>query len=235
MTRLERILPALRAVYAAIVIVVPPHTAPDVVACLRAWFGAGLVVSQDWAHGRHLALAHALDFPGDFVQYADLDRLIRWVETRPEEWARVVAEIPQHECLVIGRTDAAWETHPRALRDTERITSHVFSAILGQELDLSAGAKGFSRAAAAWIIRNSRPERALGKDSEWVILAHRGGFRLGDSRPLSRSRGRRRTDAARARGIRRKSRKLEDACGRGDRDCGGRSGCVEEAPKNLTQ
>ncbi|GAB4581732.1 MAG: hypothetical protein Fur0022_44820 [Anaerolineales bacterium] len=178
MTRLERLLPQLHAVYKEMTVVVPPHTLPDVAACLREWFGAGLVVSQDWAHGRHLALAHALNFEGEFVQYADMDRLIRWVETRPEEWRRVVAEIPEHECLVIGRTEAAWETHPRALRDTERITSHVFSAILGQELDLSAGAKGFSRAVAEWIVRNSRPERALGKDSEWVILAHRGGFRI---------------------------------------------------------
>jgi hypothetical protein len=178
MTRLERILPTLHGVYAGMTVVVPPHTPPDVVDCLREWFGAGLVVSQDWAHGRHLALAHALDFSGDFIQYADMDRLIRWVETRPDEWTRTVAEIPQHECLIFGRTDAAWDTHPRALRETERVTSHVFSALLGQELDLSAGAKGFSRAAAEWIVRNSRPERALGKDSEWVILAHRGGFRV---------------------------------------------------------
>jgi hypothetical protein len=178
MTRLERILPTLRGVYAGLTVVVPPHTTPDVVDCLREWFGAGLVVSGEWAHGRDLALAHALDFDGEFVQYVDMDRLIRWVETRPEEWQRVAAEIPAHECLVIGRTEAAWETHPRALRETERVTSHVFSALLGQALDLSAGAKGFSRAAAAWIVRNSVPGRALGKDSEWVILAHRGGFRV---------------------------------------------------------
>ena len=178
MTRLERILPPLRAVYKEMTVVVPPHTSPDVVNCLREWFGAGLVISPDWSHGRHLALAHALDFPGDFVQYADMDRLIRWVETRPEEWNRAVHEIPRHECLIIGRTDAAWDTHPRALRETERITSFVFSAILGQELDLSAGSKGFSRETAEWIVQNSQPGRALGKDSEWVVLAHRGGFRV---------------------------------------------------------
>lgn len=178
MTRLERILPQLRATYAGMIVVVPPHTPSDVVDCLREWFADGLIVSEDWTHGRHLALAHALDFEGEFVQYADMDRLIRWVETRPDEWQRVVAEIPAHECLVIGRTEAAWETHPRALRETERVTSHVFSALLGQELDLSAGAKGFSRAAGSWIVRNSVPGRALGKDSEWVILAHRGGFRV---------------------------------------------------------
>jgi len=176
--RLERIFTQLRATYAGMIVVVPPHTIPEDVGRLCGLFGEGLVISKDWAHGRHLALAHALDFPGNFVQYTDMDRLIRWVETRPEEWLRLVAEIPRHECLVIGRTEAAWETHPRALRETERITSHVFSAILGQALDLSAGSKGFSRAAAEWIVRNSQPGRALGKDAEWVVLAHRGGFRV---------------------------------------------------------
>jgi hypothetical protein len=178
LTRLERILPQLQVIYTGIIVVVPPHTPSEDAARLHRLFGEGLVISQDWSHGRHLALAKALDLPGTHVQYADMDRLIRWVETRPEEWLRVVAEIPQHPCLVIGRTGAAWETHPRALRETERITNHVFSAILGQELDLSAGSKGFSRAAAEWIMRNSQPSRALGKDSEWVVLAHRGGFRI---------------------------------------------------------
>ena len=61
--RLERILPQLHAVYAGINVVVPPHTTPDDAACLRALFGNGLIISQDWSHGRHLALAHALDCP----------------------------------------------------------------------------------------------------------------------------------------------------------------------------
>jgi len=178
MARLERILPQLQAAYTGMAVVVPPHTAPEDVDYFRSLFGEGLVISSDWSHGRHLALIHALAFPAAYIHYADMDRLIRWVETRREEWQRVVAEIPHHECLVIGRTDAAWGTHPRALRETERITSFVFSAILGQDLDLSAGSKGFSREAAEWIVRNSQPGRALGKDAEWVVLAHRGGFRV---------------------------------------------------------
>jgi hypothetical protein len=176
--RLERILPQLQSTYTGMVVVVPPHTMPEDADQLHGLFAEGLVISEDWSHGRHLALARALDFPGTHMQYADMDRLIRWVETRPEEWRRVVAEIPRQECLIIGRTETAWETHPRALRETERITSHVFSAILGQDLDLSAGSKGFSRAAAEWIVRNSHPGRASGKDSEWVVLAHRGRFHI---------------------------------------------------------
>ena len=176
--RLERILPQLQAVYAGTIVVVPPYITPKDADCLHNLFGEGVVTSEDWSHGRHLALVHALALPGAYVHYADMDRLIRWVETRPEEWQRVVAEIPRHDCLVIGRTEAAWDTHPRALRETERITGFVFSAILGQDLDLSAGSKGFSREAAQWITQNSQPGRALGKDAEWVILAHRGGFRV---------------------------------------------------------
>lgn len=42
---------------------------------------------------------------------------------------------------------------------------------------MSAGSKGFSRAA-AWIVRHSEAGQAMGKDSEWIVLAHRGGFRI---------------------------------------------------------
>jgi len=174
--RLLRILPILQANYGGMVVVVPPDTAAEPVGALRERLGVGLVVSPEWSHGRYLALKGALALPGTHIQYADGDRLIRWVETRPAEWRRTVAMIPRHACLVIGRTEAAWDTHPATLRETERITTSLFSHILGQTLDISAGAKGFSREAAAFILAHSQPGRALGTDAEWVILAHRGGF-----------------------------------------------------------
>jgi hypothetical protein len=52
----------------------------------------------------------------------------------------------------------------------------VFSNFLGIPLDLSAGSKGFSQAAAQVIIANSQPDRPMGADSEWIVLLHRAGF-----------------------------------------------------------
>ncbi len=178
--RFERLLPALQAAYSSIAISVPPFAAPEDIARLRNTLGKGLVVTDDWSHGRHACLRKALSASpaASHIHYVDADRLFRWMETQPAEWQQTLAAIPQHDCLVIGRTEAAWDTHPQALRQTERITSGIFSHFLGQDLDLSAGAKGFSRAAAAFILANSVPGRALGTDSEWIILLHRAGFRV---------------------------------------------------------
>ncbi|MFQ5616744.1 MAG: hypothetical protein ACE5GO_09860, partial [Anaerolineales bacterium] len=176
--RFERLLPTLAAAYSGLAVSVPPFARREDIDRLRALIGDGLIVTEDWSHGRHAAMQKALEYPCTHVHYVDADRLLRWVETCPEEWQRVVEDVSRAECLVIGRTEAAWETHPQALRQTERISNAIFSHLLGQELDLSAGSKGFSRVATEFILANSRPGRALGTDSEWIVLAHRAGFRV---------------------------------------------------------
>jgi hypothetical protein len=107
-----------------------------------------------------------------------MDRLIRWVETRPDEWRQTLERIPACDCLIIGRTEAAWATHPQVMIQVEKIINTTFSYMLGQEYDFGAGSKSFSRRAAAYILANSQPENALGTDTEWPILLHRGGFNL---------------------------------------------------------
>jgi hypothetical protein len=82
------------------------------------------------------------------------------------------------DCLVIGRTENAFATHPRCLRDTELITNQAFSHLLGQPLDLCAGSKAFSRAAAEFLARNSQPSRGWCTDAEWIVLLHRAGFSI---------------------------------------------------------
>ncbi len=176
--RLERLYPLLREAYGALVISLPPQAAPQDVDRLRALPGAQVFVNDEWSHGRYRALETALASGADHIQYADLDRLIRWVETRPAEWRAALARTQQCECLVVGRTAAAWATHPRVMIDVERVINRVFSDALGQPLDFGAGVKGFSRAAAAFVLANSQPGRAIGTDAEWPVLAQRGGFRV---------------------------------------------------------
>lgn len=176
--RLEKLHPALRAVYSDIVISLPPAAPPDDVAQLRRLDGARVFVNVDWSHGRYTALKMALESGAAYIHYADMDRLIRWAETRPAEWRAAVERVQQCDCLVIGRTESAWATHPRVMIQVERIVNRVFSDLLGQALDFGAGSKGFSRDAAAFIVANSRPGRAIGTDAEWPVLAHRGGFRV---------------------------------------------------------
>jgi hypothetical protein len=178
MGRLRRLLPVLRAPYCGMAVSLPPDTHAEQIAQLRQLIGDSVVVTTDWSHGRHAAVEKALEHACTHVQYADMDRLLHWVETFPEEWRRTISRIPQADCLIISRTEEAYSTHPRALRETERISNAVCSHFLGRYADVSAGSKGFSRPAAEFLMAHSRPGRALGMDAEWPLLLLRAGFTL---------------------------------------------------------
>jgi hypothetical protein len=175
-SRLIDIYPQLVETYDEISIILPPNADFAQADPLKILNNVTLVISPNWSWGRYLALEKAPETDSTHIHYADLDRLVRWVETQPAEWRRTVALIQECDCVVIGRTEKAWDTHPQAIRQTERISNQVFSHLIEKPLDLSAGSKGFSRAAVAFIMANSQPGRALGTDAEWIVLAKRGGF-----------------------------------------------------------
>jgi hypothetical protein len=181
--RFVRIWPQLDRAYTSIAISLPPGTDLGGLKPLQEHIKITLIVTRDWSWGRHAALRAAMESAPDTVHYADFDRLVRWVETRPEEWRGCLERILQADCTIVERSEAAWASHPQALRQTERTANMFMSHFLGEIYDLSGGSKGFSRRAARFILANS-PEspgnsgRALGTDAEWPVLLHRGGFRL---------------------------------------------------------
>jgi broad specificity phosphatase PhoE len=176
--RLRRLLPELQAVYSRVIISLPATTRQDEEYAIRALPAVQAFVNEDWSHGRYNALKAALETNADAIHYADMDRLLRWVETSPDEWRATVDDIKTVDCLVIGRTAAAWNTHPRAMYDAELIINRTFSKLLGQEMDFGAGSKGFSRRAAEFLIASTAPGRALGADTEWPVLLYRAGFHV---------------------------------------------------------
>jgi hypothetical protein len=180
MARFQRTLPHLRQVYGGIAISLPPDTYGDHVSELKETIGDSLVVTRDWSHGRHAAIQKALEYAWSHVHYADMDRFLHWVETEPAEWLRAVQAIQEVDCLVIGRTERAWDSHPEAMRQTEAIVNAVASYLLGQRLDTGAGSKGFSRRAAEFLMANSPPGRAIGTDTEWPVLLQRSGFQIAE-------------------------------------------------------
>jgi len=178
LTQLQQLMPQLAEVYSAIVFSVPPDLTKDEISALEMMPKSTVVVNAEWSRGRHAAIQQALETPATHIHCADLDRVLHWIETYPEEWRRVVSQIPTTDCLIIGRTDAAFQTHPQALQQTERIINTVLSYVLGQTVDLGGGSRGYSRQAAQFLMARSVCRRSWCVDSEWVTLLYQGGFKV---------------------------------------------------------
>jgi hypothetical protein len=174
--RLERLQDHLR-LYDQAVIILPLESARHDVFQLNQIPGVkARMVRGDWSAGRHEALREAVDAGADFIHYADLDRWVRWAETRPDELEQTVAALSTADCLLINRTQAAHETHPQALFKSETLTNLAFSHLLGRPIDISPGSRGFSRKAAEFLLEHSPPGRVMGVDAEWPILLQQAGF-----------------------------------------------------------
>jgi hypothetical protein len=183
MTRLQRLLGVLQQVYEHIVVVSPPNkdipiSGAEAIQAAHLLPGIDFYQTDEWAEGRHTALVRSLVTPAAYIQYADMDRLLRWVETRFDEWRQTVDRVTGSDFLVIGRTPSCYQTHPRSLVETEAISNRVVSHFIGRAMDVSAGSKGFSRAAAEYIAKNASPIAALGTDAQWPILLHQAGFQI---------------------------------------------------------
>ena len=105
--------------------------------------------------------------------------MLHWAEYHPDELADTVHSLPSAECMVIGRTDRAFASHPRTQRDTEAIVNGVFAQVSGKTWDVTAAARGLSRRAANAIIAGCA-EESVGTDAAWpLFLARAGNFTLG--------------------------------------------------------
>jgi|GEM_PF-169165 len=181
--RFTRLLPRLLEHYAQVVISFIPRQGNRIIPEFEAgkfasYPNLAYYVNKLQANGRYMALKIALDYPADFIHYADMDRLLRWVETRPGEWQEILGCIPQHEAIIFGRTPAAYETHPQALITTEQLSNQLVSQFLDMPMDVSAGSKSFSRRAAQYLVEHGSPDDSIGSDAEWPILLKRAGFNL---------------------------------------------------------
>jgi 2-polyprenyl-3-methyl-5-hydroxy-6-metoxy-1,4-benzoquinol methylase len=181
--RFVQLLPKLLEQYTQVVISLIPREGNSVVPEFEAgkfafYPNLAFYINDMQANGRYMALKKALEYPADFIHYADMDRLLRWVETRPDEWREIVKRIPEHEVIIFGRTASALATHPQALLSTEQISNQVVSNFLNTEMDVSAGSKSFSREATQYLVEHGSQEDSIGSDAEWPILLKRAGFHL---------------------------------------------------------
>lgn len=177
--RLRAMLGDLRALYGAVTVALPPDVSPAVVEALGALPGVEPVTGNEWRAARHESVRRALASGAEYVQYCDFDRLLHWVEAHPAELHEVVAHIDRADCVVLGRTDHAWETHPRCMFETEALFNVAFSYLLGVEgWDFGAGSRTFRREAAVFLLANSPPEDGWAIDTAWPLMLARNGYRV---------------------------------------------------------
>jgi hypothetical protein len=176
--RLARFWKRISETYRAVSIVVPTD-APgaelaDAVGATRQQFFS----APNWSRARYDALRLALESGAAAIEYADMDHLLRWVETRPDEWQKVAGTTADIPFLVVGRTPRAYSTYPLAIRETERPINGLFSGIFGQKMDLCAATRGLSRDVARMVLRESTSAATFGVDTEWPAIAFRHGVGL---------------------------------------------------------
>lgn len=172
--RLQRLWSLLCEIYVDFAVSIKRDVDTEAVAWLHEQ-GVTVVPYDDWS-GRHAVMNAALGLDGDYIQYCDMDRIIRWVETQPDELRESVRRLQTMDCLIFGRTEAAYLTHPRCLHETEKLPNAFFSHWFGRPMDLCAGSKGFSRSAVKYVLAHSADNDALRMDVEWPVLLKKAGF-----------------------------------------------------------
>lgn len=184
--QLQRHLPFLHKVFGHIAANVSPDLHAPTLTLLRA-ANVDLVqqprnIEQDGVPAlgqvRRAVIAQALHFQTPYVMYCDGDRVLHWAERYPDELAAVVAQLPAHDFTVLGRTPRAFASHPRIQSETEAIINQVYATKSGRGWDITAAARGLSRAAAQAIIDDC-PDNSIGVDASWpLFLQQHGGFTM---------------------------------------------------------
>jgi hypothetical protein len=180
--QIDRMLPALRRIFAAIAIHATDETPDAHLGALRA---AGALIQRAPTEGhawigraRRGAVALGLQHPGSHMLFCDLDRALHWAEFYQAELVETAAWLAAHDFTVLGRTPRAFASHPQTQRDTESIVNAVFARASGELWDITAAARGLSRAAAQAIV-DGCDEASVGTDAAWpLFLMRRGGLRL---------------------------------------------------------
>ncbi|MBM3291583.1 hypothetical protein FJY84_02780 [Candidatus Bathyarchaeota archaeon] len=164
----------LDACYPKKIVILTKNTLPSVIEALknsgwdvntsRSEVGIGYI-----SDSRKKLLEYGVKSGFTSYHLVDMDRLLHWAKTYPEELRKIANEIPKHKFLILGRTNRAYETHPINQKETECLPNKVVSLLCNQKLDVTAGSRGISSEAAEIIIQYSQG-RYFDSDSEWPII-----------------------------------------------------------------
>jgi hypothetical protein len=126
-------------------------------------------------HARREIVKFGLNSNSDLYHYCDGDRLLTWYIFHKEELRNLLKGINQNGYTVIGRTEDAFKSHPKAWIITEEITNNIVSILLNKELDVTAGSAAFDHKCAEAIASHSKDKMT---DSEWPTLCKKSGYKI---------------------------------------------------------
>lgn len=177
LARFRRYFSRIQEIYEGGVVVSLRNGDPDQiqVCALLEEFAIPYEFYYGWS-GRHTVVRLGLQTAASHIHYVDMDRLVRWVELRPDELQQVADRIQMFDTVVIGRTPAAYKTHARTLIETEALPNMVFSQYLGRQMDFAGGSRGLSRRAAQLVTTHTSEANSLSLDAGWAVLVHRAGM-----------------------------------------------------------
>ncbi|WP_342542990.1 hypothetical protein MHH33_03710 [Paenisporosarcina sp. FSL H8-0542] len=136
----------------------------------RSKFNVKIIPKEGAAKARREALKFGLLGQSEYYHYCDFDRILTWGKNHLDELKNIVLDIPNHDYLILGRTERAMKTHPVEWIETEKITNKICSLELGIEVDITAGSCSFTQESAEYINRNSKEKMT---DAEWAMIALR--------------------------------------------------------------
>jgi hypothetical protein len=180
--KLRELLPAVTSRFEGITVLATTTTHERVLALLES-AGAVVHTSEPNGHiiGRHRRQAVGLALQrgdAEHLLYADADHLLRWIEQDAAELDRVLQQIQDWDCTVIGRGPRSFTALPRRLAQTETLVNHIYALITGRQWDLMMAARGLSRRAAALIVEQCTVD-TIGNDAAWPLFCEKHGFSIG--------------------------------------------------------
>lgn len=172
--QIHKCLPRLYELFGSLAVRASPASSLDGLDLLR---GAGAVVDASpgtegglLGRKRREALKLALRSDASLVLVCDFDRLLHWVVTHPDELESIVTVSVDSDLTVLGRSQRAWETHPRCMRQTEALVNQIFGSMTRRSWDLMVGARVFSRRGAEEVVLNCADDR-ISVDVSWPLHA----------------------------------------------------------------
>lgn len=138
--------------------------------------------AQGISNARRQALQDGLDCTiGNHFFYCDIDRLLHWQITYPDELMETLPKVKMFDFTVLCRTRLAWRSHPLLQRVTEWLCNFTFSTFKmgGYYVDILAATRGISREVANAILNTSKA-RGCAVDAEWPAIARAGNWDVAD-------------------------------------------------------